>query len=345
VLGSVLYIAAHPDDENTRLLAYLANDQGAAGGRGYDLVPGRAKIGKLVEVIRKFDAGNPSASVEGLVKVRGLINNPGLRTSDYSSSRYYMEKLQEVDELIKACLGLQFEVTSDDASIVADTGVTFNYEVIKRSSYPVKFLGVRMIDGFSHSPRSKGIDLQNGQKHVGKMPPGDYAISQPYWLRNAGSIGMYSVAEQTLRGNPENDSCPLKMKAGYSIQVGDKRSGESVTEALRQLGYTVTLLDSATDLTLPKHPLLNTPNKLTPEDFSTGWVQEQGLYYPSAWDAKYMPIISSHDPGEADQQSAILVADYGKGHYIYTGLSLFRELPAGVPGAYRVLANLVSYGK
>jgi hypothetical protein len=95
----------------------------------------------------------------------------------------------------------------------------------------------------------------------------------------------------------------------------------------------------------PQHPLLNTPNKLTPEDFSTGWAQEQGLYYPSAWDAKYTPLIASHDPGEADQQSAILVADYGKGHYIYTGLSLFRELPAGVPGAYRVLANLVSYGK
>jgi hypothetical protein len=90
--------------------------------------------------------------------------------------------------------------------------------------------------------------------------------------------------------------------------------------------------------------LLSTPNKLTPADFSTGWVQEQGLYYPSAWDSHYQTVIASHDPGEDDKASAILVAPYGKGRYIYTGLSLFRELPAGVPGAFRVLANLVESG-
>jgi LmbE family N-acetylglucosaminyl deacetylase len=92
--------------------------------------------------------------------------------------------------------------------------------------------------------------------------------------------------------------------------------------------------------------LLTTPNKLISADFTQGWVQEQGLYYPSTWDSHYQPVIASHDPGETDKQSAILVAPYGKGRYIYTGLSLFRELPAGVPGAFRVLANLVeSSGK
>ncbi|MCB2408313.1 PIG-L family deacetylase [Hymenobacter lucidus] len=94
----------------------------------------------------------------------------------------------------------------------------------------------------------------------------------------------------------------------------------------------------------PKQPLLNTPNKITAKDFE-GWQQEQGLYYPSQWDAKYQTVISSHDPGEPAKESAILVADYGKGHYIYTGLSLFRELPAGVPGAYRLLTNMVSLGR
>ncbi|MET4106775.1 PIG-L family deacetylase [Hymenobacter sp. UYP22] len=94
----------------------------------------------------------------------------------------------------------------------------------------------------------------------------------------------------------------------------------------------------------PSQPLLNTPNKITTKDFE-GWVQEQGLYYPSQWDPKYQTVLSSQDPGETAKQSAILVADYGKGHYIYTGLSLFRELPAGVPGAYRLLTNMVSLGK
>ena len=94
----------------------------------------------------------------------------------------------------------------------------------------------------------------------------------------------------------------------------------------------------------PQHPLLNTPNKITSRDFR-GWVQEQGLYYPSQWDSKYQAIISSNDPGESAKDGAILVADYGKGHYIYTGLSFFRELPAGVPGAYRLLTNMISLGK
>ncbi|TGE29646.1 PIG-L family deacetylase [Hymenobacter metallicola] len=106
----------------------------------------------------------------------------------------------------------------------------------------------------------------------------------------------------------------------------------------------VTVENAAVTLLNPKQPLLNTPNKITSKDFE-GWQQEQGLYYPSSWDPKYQTVISSHDPGEAAKESAILVADYGKGHYIYTGLSLFRELPAGVPGAYRLLTNMVSLGK
>lgn len=106
----------------------------------------------------------------------------------------------------------------------------------------------------------------------------------------------------------------------------------------------VTVENAPVTFIKPQQPLLNTPNKITTKDFE-GWVQEQGLYYPSSWDAKYQPVISSHDPNEPAKESAILVADYGKGHYIYTGLSLFRELPAGVPGAYRLLTNMVSLGK
>ncbi|GAA3945767.1 PIG-L family deacetylase [Hymenobacter algoricola] len=106
----------------------------------------------------------------------------------------------------------------------------------------------------------------------------------------------------------------------------------------------VTVENAPVTFLKPGHPLLNTPNKITAQDFE-GWQQEQGLYYPSTWDPRYQTIISSQDPGEKPKESAILVADYGKGHYIYTGLSFFRELPAGVPGAYRLLTNMVSLGK
>ena len=94
----------------------------------------------------------------------------------------------------------------------------------------------------------------------------------------------------------------------------------------------------------PKHPILNTPNSLSTEDFH-GWKQEQGLYYPNEWDSAFVPIIAANDQGETTKKGAILVAKYGKGNYIYTGLSFFRELPEGVSGAYRLMANMISLPK
>lgn len=92
------------------------------------------------------------------------------------------------------------------------------------------------------------------------------------------------------------------------------------------------------------HPVLNHPNKITSSDFS-GWVQERGLYFPEKWANEFTPILGMNDPGENQKEGSLLVAKYGKGHYIYTGLSFFRQLPAGVPGAFKLFANLVSIGK
>lgn len=92
------------------------------------------------------------------------------------------------------------------------------------------------------------------------------------------------------------------------------------------------------------HDVLNTPNKITSEDFE-GWVQERGLYFPSEWADDFTPILSSNDPNENPRNGGLLVAKYGKGYYVYSGYSWFRQLPAGVPGAYRLFTNLISLGK
>ena len=92
-----------------------------------------------------------------------------------------------------------------------------------------------------------------------------------------------------------------------------------------------------------KHPVLNQPNKITQEDFK-GWVQERGLYFPNEWSPEFTPILGMNDKDYPETKGSLLVAEYGKGHYIYTGLSFFRELPAGVSGAYRLFANLLSLG-
>jgi len=106
----------------------------------------------------------------------------------------------------------------------------------------------------------------------------------------------------------------------------------------------VTEEDAVVRLLKPDHPILNSPNKINASDFD-GWVQERGLYFPNKWDPNYEAILSMNDEGEAPMDGSLLVAKYGQGYYVYTGLSFFRELPEGVAGAYKLFANIVSVGK
>jgi len=119
--------------------------------------------------------------------------------------------------------------------------------------------------------------------------------------------------------------------APYPVKMA--RSPERVTDE----GATVTLLD-------PASPRFSYPNKIGPRDFE-GWVQERGTYFFSEWDTHYKPTVESNDPGEKPKQGAELIAQYGEGTYVYTGIAWFRQLPEGVPGAYRLIANLVSLAK
>jgi len=106
----------------------------------------------------------------------------------------------------------------------------------------------------------------------------------------------------------------------------------------------VTLEDAPVTFVNPDHPLLNTPNKITQNDFKD-WVQERGLYFADRWDDQYQTVISCADPDSDQLKGGLLFTKYGKGAFIYTGYAFFRQLPAGVSGAYRLFTNLISYGK
>ncbi|WP_293872423.1 PIG-L family deacetylase [Flavobacterium sp.] len=125
------------------------------------------------------------------------------------------------------------------------------------------------------------------------------------------------------------DDLVTKDIAPYSLKI----SRDRVTEENAEVRFLA-----------PNHSVLNYPNKITIEDFK-GWKQEQGLYYPNEWDTHFTPILSANDKGETPKNGALLIAKYGKGNYVYTGLSFFRELPEGVSGAYRLLANIIAIGK
>jgi LmbE family N-acetylglucosaminyl deacetylase len=102
--------------------------------------------------------------------------------------------------------------------------------------------------------------------------------------------------------------------------------------------------NSPVSFLVPDSPVLNFPNKITQDDFK-GWLQDRGLYYWSQWDAKYQAVLGVRDPGEQEQKGSLLYARTGKGVYIYTGLAFFRQLPEGVPGAYRLFVNLISQSR
>lgn len=91
----------------------------------------------------------------------------------------------------------------------------------------------------------------------------------------------------------------------------------------------------------PNHPVLNFPNKISAEDFNQ-WVQERSIYHATGWDKAFEPVLSMSDPGESAEEGSLIIAKHGKGYFTYTGLVFFRQLPAGVPGAYRLLANLIA---
>ncbi len=132
--------------------------------------------------------------------------------------------------------------------------------------------------------------------------------------------GTWIVQYNTSRGIKSDTIGP------YSFEIGRERVTDEYSTA---------------HFINPGHPVLNVPNKLSAKDFE-GWVQERGLYFAGTKDPKFESIISWNDPGEPPRDGALIVAPYENGYFVYTGISFFRQLPAGVPGAYRLLANIMN---
>lgn len=136
------------------------------------------------------------------------------------------------------------------------------------------------------------------------------------------------------------------VKNGGNMIVQYNTTGRLVTNEISPYDLKISrervaVEDAEVRILAKTHPVLNMPNKITDKDFDN-WVQERGLYFPNEWAPEFTAILSSNDPGEDARDGGLLVAKYGKGYYIYTGYSWFRELPAGVSGAYRIFANLIS---
>jgi LmbE family N-acetylglucosaminyl deacetylase len=156
------------------------------------------------------------------------------------------------------------------------------------------------------------------------------AYNTQAWLNNSYDALMQYVKEGgvlMVQYNTNNSIGPVKAKISpYPFTIGGKRTTDE---------------EAKVNFLLPDHPALNFPNKITEKDFD-GWIQERSTYHAENIDSNYKRILSMKDPGETEQDGSLIIANYGKGRFVYCGLVLFRELPAGVPGAYRLFANLIA---
>ncbi|CAN5768397.1 PIG-L family deacetylase [soil metagenome] len=552
-------------------------------------VPKSEKIAEQVRgLIEGYDVTQPSASVSALLELRKLLRadlrkqvppegRASARPYPVGDAEFLMnDKLQEIDRLIAACLGLHLEVVMEKPIAQPGEETAFQIEAINRSPVPVQLKSWRALESDESTPVGAALPPNElvTRKATIQLPP-EHPTSHPYWLRAAGTIGTFDVADQTLIGQPQNAAAfpveftitvggeeltyqveprfrrvdrvqgevserlviappvfvdlprpvfmfastepkrvearvtaaadkfdgelTLEAPAGWKVEpataqlklatagsemqvtfqvtppaqagegtlraftkvgTGERRSafgrqridyphiepqilippaeaklvraevnstarrvgyiagaGDAIPDGLREIGVEVKLLsdqeisaanlaqydavvlgiraynvhaarigawfpelmsyarnggvvivqynttpgpkpehfpaplqfsrDRVTDetaevrLLVPDHPILNKPNKITAADFN-GWVQERGLYFASEWDKVWTPILSSNDPGEKPADGGLLVTRVEKGWFIYTGYAWFRQLPAGVTGAHRLFANMIS---
>ena len=151
-----------------------------------------------------------------------------------------------------------------------------------------------------------------------------------YVAKGGTLVVQYNVMLRRGRGNSED-----RMLAPYPLEpfTGEGDRPDRIVDE-----------NSPVEILLPDHPLLQTPNQIRPKDFE-GWVQERGLYFMQEWDPRYEAPWTSHDEGQPSIPGGTLYAKYGEGTYVFTAYSWFRQLPNGVPGAYRIFANIVSAGQ
>jgi hypothetical protein len=223
-------------------------------------------------------------------------------------------------------------------------------EALERSGLPVALLDPRALERDDLArfpvivigPRAYETDsalVENNARLLAYVRAGGVLIVQ-YQQHNFFTAGFaplpLTVGGPALRPNADS--------AEHTASGSNAAAPDSVAEE-RSVSHDRVVDERAPITALaPDHPVLRYPNRISELDWE-GWVQERGLYFARTWDAGYSPILETHDPGEAPLEGGLLVATVGKGTYVYTGLSFFRQLPAGVPGALRLFANLLALGQ
>lgn len=236
-----------------------------------------------------------------------LINYDHIPTVHY----IYQSRIKVVNEEIRT-FGKKLGYIKGAGDNVPDALHAMGYEVVLLDKDDIQSGALKSFDAIITGVRAYNVHDYLADK---------YDILMDYIKEGGNLIVQY---------NTSNFVSTLKAKIGpYPFNISRNR----VTEETAKVNFLK-----------PQHDVLNFPNKIGPADFEN-WTQERGIYFAEQLDPKYETIFSMKDPGEEEQKGSLIIADYGKGKFVYTGLVFFRELPAGVPGAYRLLANIIALNK
>jgi hypothetical protein len=266
-------------------------------------------VGFTITPFGNISSGNLSLNVI----VDGETYHQGLHVIDYEhipTQTLFPFAEAKVDKVDLKLAGRRIGYIAGAGDLVPESLKQIGYDVVNLTAGQVINGDLSGFDAII-----AGVRLYNVSEQIKSM--------QPKLMKYVSDGGIYLV-QYNVNG-------PLKLDNLGPYPFGVSR--DRVTEE-----------DAKVSILNPTDPVLNYPNKITDKDFD-GWVQERGLYFVTDADQKYRTLLSMHDNGENDKTGSLIIANYGKGRFVYTGLSFFRQLPAGVPGAYRLFVNLISVKK
>jgi len=323
------------------------------------VIPVGLKEPRTVKVqVRSVIAGDSSATVKVAAPSGWQVSPTSQHVSFANSGEVKICEFQIVPAAhqegrfsIKASLDYQGKTYSDGFSVVTrddlDTFYYYQPSIQKVSVVDVRVPGNLKIGYIMGA----GDDIPEVLREVGldvTLIPAEKLASEnlnPYATVVLG-IRAYDTQKDVVANNKkllDFVSAGGTLLVQYETDTSNFNSGSFTPYPASLSRGRVSVEEAPVQILAPNHRIFQYPNQIAARDFD-GWVQERGLYFLDTWDAKFTPLLASHDPGENDLKGGLVVAPYGKGTYIYTGYAFFRQLPAGVPGALRLYVNLLAAG-
>ena len=332
------------------------------------------RFDKDVYLVKKNDSLSatvsvlPNKTLSGPFKVNVVI--PGIHTNKGDDQQIFTIQNMVREEPWLFTSGSKTPPLTESYGMISSSLTAINSPLYTSSTYH-KTISYDHIPSIVYQKKANAkavyLDLKTEGRLVGYIPGAGDKIPEALELMGykvivlkenditRGSLNQFDAIVTGVRAYNVNDWMPgaygalmkyINDGGVFLVQYNNNNLPARVKNKIAPYPFTITSRrvtdeEARINFLLPDHPALNYPNKITSKDFE-GWIQERSTYDAENIDTNYKRILSIKDPGEPEQDGSLIIANYGKGRFVYSGLVFFRELPAGIPGAYRLFANLLA---